>query len=59
MCMYTSCSGAIMVVEEKLIEAVRSFPCLWQTTLKSYRDIKARENAWKAVALQMKYYKTL
>ena len=48
-----------MDAEEKLIEAVRSFPCLWQTTLKGYRDIKARENAWKEVALQVKHYKTV
>ena len=41
--------------EEKLVEAVRSFPCLWQTTFKGYRDIKARENAWKEVAAQVKF----
>ena len=43
-----------MDFEEKLVEAVRSFPCLWQTTSKCYRDIRARENAWKEVAQQVK-----
>ena len=36
--------------EEKLIEAVRVLPCLWEVNSKSYRDQRARENAWKEVA---------
>ena len=36
--------------DEKLVEAVRSFPCLWQVSLKSYKDLRAKENAWKEVA---------
>ena len=40
--------------EEKLIETVRSFPCLWQVTHRSYRDIKARESAWKLVAQEVR-----
>ena len=39
--------------DEKIIEAVRSFPCLWQVTNKSYKDSKARENAWKVVGDQI------
>jgi hypothetical protein len=35
---------------EQLIEAVRRFPCLWQVNLKSYKDQRARENAWKKIA---------
>lgn len=38
-----------MTPEEKLIEAVRNLPCLWQVNSKSYRDQRARENAWKEV----------
>ena len=37
-------------MEEKLIESVRDFPCLWQTGSKSYRDLRARENSWKEVS---------
>ena len=36
--------------EERLIEEVRKFPCLWDVSTKAYRDIKAKENAWKVVA---------
>ena len=43
--------------EEKLIEAVRSFPSLWKVTMKSYKDVKAKENAWKEVAIRVSYYK--
>ena len=39
--------------DEKLIEAVRSFPCLWQTSSKSYKNMRVRENAWKEVAKQV------
>ena len=37
--------------EEKLIEAVRGFPCLWQVSSKSYKGTKAKGNVWKVVAL--------
>ena len=33
---------------EKLVEAVRTFDCLWQVSAKVYRDARAKENAWKA-----------
>ena len=36
--------------EEKLIEAVRAFPCLWDVTSRSFKDSRAKENAWKCVA---------
>ena len=37
-------------MDEKLVEAVHTFPCLWQVSAKSYKDARARENAWKQVA---------
>ena len=37
-------------MEEKLIEAVRDFPCLWQVSSRAYKDLRAKENAWKVVA---------
>ena len=40
--------------EEKLIEAIRSFPCLWQISNRFYRDQRARENAWKQVAHEVR-----
>ena len=39
---------------EKLIVAVRKFVCLWDVTSKSFTDIKAKENAWKKVAEEVK-----
>ena len=29
-------------MDEKLIEAVRCFPCLWQTMSKAYKDLRKR-----------------
>ena len=39
--------------DEKLIEAVKTYPCLWNTTAASYRDVKAKDMAWKQVATQV------
>lgn len=36
--------------DEKLIESVREYPCLWRVCSKAYKDIRAKENAWKEVA---------
>ena len=33
------------MTEEKLIEEVREFPCIWDTSSRSYKDQRARENA--------------
>uniref|UniRef100_A0A1X7UQP5 MADF domain-containing protein n=1 Tax=Amphimedon queenslandica TaxID=400682 RepID=A0A1X7UQP5_AMPQE len=41
------------MADEALIEAVRLFSCLWQTGFKEYKDIKAKENAWKEVATKI------
>ncbi|XP_019850435.1 PREDICTED: transcription factor Adf-1-like [Amphimedon queenslandica] len=38
------------MADEKLIEAVRDFPCLWQLSTRAYKDIRAKEKAWKIVA---------
>ena len=35
---------------EKLVEAVKSYPCLWQVTSCAYKDIIAKINAWKEVS---------
>ena len=40
-------------MEEKLIEAVRTFPCLWQPSARGYKDLRAKENVWKEVAMQV------
>ena len=34
---------------EQLIEAVRSFPCLWEVGSRDYKDSRARDNAWKCI----------
>ena len=36
--------------DKKLIEAVRSFPCLWNVNSRAYKDARAKENAWREVA---------
>ena len=36
--------------DESLIEAVRRFKCLCKVQSRAYRDLRAKENAWKAVA---------
>ena len=38
-----------LMPDEKLIEAVCCFPCLWQVSSKSYKNARARENTWKEV----------
>ena len=47
----------IMVMDdEKLVEAVREFECLWKIGSKSYKDIRAKENAWKEVVSKVSVY---
>lgn len=36
-------------MEKKLRTAIRRYPCLWQVKAKAYRDVIAKENAWKEV----------
>ena len=45
--------------EEKLFEAVRTFPCLWQVKSPVYKDIRAKENAWNKVAIEVRKLNTL
>ena len=47
-----------MDAKEKVIEAVRAFPCLWTVKSKSYKDQNAKENAWKEVSKQVNSGKT-
>ena len=35
---------------EMLIETVRSFPCLWNMSLREYKDNRVKENAWKKIS---------
>ena len=42
-----------MDADEKLIEAVRGYSCLWQVNSKAYKDTIAKGNAWKEVANQV------
>ena len=37
-------------MEEKLIEVVRTYSRLLEVTSRSFKDSKAKENAWKSVA---------
>ena len=45
--------SAIIIVkmeDEKLIKAVRSFPCLWNVNGQAHKDARAKENAWREVS---------
>ena len=33
------------------------FPSIWEVYNKSYRDVTARENAWKQIAIEERYDK--
>ena len=41
--------------DEKLIEVVKRYPCLWETHSKSFRDLVAKENAWKVVSSEVRH----
>ncbi len=40
---------ALKVKKEVLIESVRKYPCLYDTSRRDYKDDSVRENAWKMV----------
>ena len=40
--------------QETLIEPMERFECLWNVSSKSFKDNKAKENAWKAVAKEVR-----
>ena len=42
--------------DEKLIEEVRVYECLWKVTSMAYKDLRAKENSWKIVAEKLKCY---
>ena len=39
--------------DEKLVEVVKGYPCLWDTRSKTFRDLMAKENAWKVVSAEV------
>uniref|UniRef100_A0A1X7TSK4 MADF domain-containing protein n=1 Tax=Amphimedon queenslandica TaxID=400682 RepID=A0A1X7TSK4_AMPQE len=41
------------MADEALLEAVRSYSCVWEMGSKEYKDIKAKENSWKDVATKI------
>ena len=40
--------------DERLIESIQRFPCLWEIHSKSFRDLVAKENAWKVVSTEVR-----
>ena len=42
-------------VDEELAEAFRTYPILYDKSIKEFKDQKKKENAWKRVAVQ-KYW---
>lgn len=40
--------------DEKLIEVVKRFPCLWEVQSKSFRDLAAKESAWKVISAEVR-----
>ena len=45
--------------DESLVEAVRKFECLWKVRSRAYKDLGAKENAWKAIAAEVSYQTNL
>ena len=45
--------AAMNFTKENLIEAVRRFPCLYDTTMKEYKDDLVRENVWKLICMEL------
>ena len=41
------------VNKEQLIEAVKGFPCLYDTSRKEYKDELLRENAWTVICADL------
>ena len=35
---------------EKVCEAVKKFPCVWDASSRSFKDNTAKTNAWKTIA---------
>ena len=52
----TARATSFVMDEEKLVEAVRGCPCLWKLTETGYKDGKSKENAWVAVAVEVRKY---
>ena len=46
-------SVAVMEGDEALIDAVRAFPCLYNSKIAEFRVVTKKENAWKAVSMQL------
>lgn len=40
--------------DEKFINLVREYPCLWNMKLKEYKDGRLKENSWDIVAKEVK-----
>ena len=45
--------AAMNFTKDNLIEAVRRFPCLYDTTMKEYKDDLVWENAWKLICIEL------
>ena len=45
--------AAMNFMKENRIEALRRFTCLYDTTMKEYKDDLVRENAWKLICIEV------
>ena len=45
-----------MADDEVLMEAVRRFECLWKARSRAYKDLRAKENAWKLVTDEVSFF---
>ena len=45
--------AAMNFTKENHIEAVMRFPCLYDTTMKEYKDDLIWENAWKLICIKL------
>ena len=47
-------SNFVMENDEALIEAVREYPCLYNSTIADFKITLKKENAWKAISTQLR-----
>ena len=47
---------SLKIDEEKLVELVRRYSCLWQVSSTVFKDLWAKKNTWKEVDSQVQNY---
>ena len=46
-------NGSSLTMAEKLVDMMPEYPTLWNTRLRSYKDLNAKESAWNEIASKL------